>query len=141
MSQNTNFLRQSTSLKTRRSSKGILSTSASYLEHFMYGNASAMIYMTSGNVTLDATLEFVGSLNGVHFFPILVYPYYAFGGALPDLSQPLLSEKINAANVTRVYAIATQSLAAIRIFYSIYTSGAATIVITSKAIASTQPFW
>lgn len=136
-----NLLNAFVPVRERRESAGTLVAANAEVVHDCNGDESALVYVSGGGATLNATLEFTGSVDGVNYFAVLAYPFSpgCLGGTVPVGSQPLLVEAVNVANAVRVYAVACGQLAKLRVRLSVWTAGVATVAINTEAQASIHP--
>jgi hypothetical protein len=109
------------------------------------GDASATIFI-NGTGTFAATYNIEASpdWNGTtgNFYPLACYPYSpaSVGGTLPLAGQPLVTEAVNAATVTRLLCAATGGMKAIKVRLSAYTSGSAAVTLNADECPSINPY-
>ena len=111
------------------------------------GDSHVLVYVLSD--LFVGTLEFTGAIDGTDvpevapslFFPIQAYAYSigCTGGTIPSAGQPLLSDALVAANLTRVYSIPVGQLKRLRIRASAYTSGNCSIYAVADPNRSLNP--
>jgi hypothetical protein len=126
--------------QSRRSS-GSLATNNAELVHDVDGDASAVIYI-NGTGTANATYVVEASPDGTNFFPLVTYPYApaSAGGTLPQPGQPLFTEAINVAAVSRMLCAATGGMRKIRVRLTLYTSGTFDVTINTDDCPSISPY-
>lgn len=126
--------------ESRRTSGSLAALSAEVV-HTLDGDNSTTIHL-NGTGTFTATYEIHGSPDGTNFYPLIAYPYApaSLGGTLPLPAQPLVTEAVSAAVVTRVLCVPTGGLRAVRIRLSAYTSGSAAVTINSDTNALINPY-
>lgn len=126
-------------VRERRESSATLAALNAEVVHGTNGCNSVVIHLSGGGATLNGTIEITGTYDGINFFPVLAFPLYGSGGTIPVLSQPLLLEAFNAANIHRVYNLAAGGMRAVRVRMSVYTAGSAVVVINSEPSEAIHP--
>lgn len=124
-----------------RITNGTLAANGAEVVHNLNGDASAIIYFTSTG-TLNATYNIQASIDGANYFDIPGFPIAqaCFGAPIPISAQPMVSETPNAANAARALCVATGGYRKIRIRFTAYTSGTATVTIVSDECPSPNPY-
>jgi hypothetical protein len=119
-------------IRERRAASGVLGALNAEVVLSLNGDESALVYVQS--TSFAGTLEFTGlGDDSAGYLPVVAYPYSpgCAGGTIPLAGQPLLVDALVAANTVRVYSVPVGQLRALRVRASAYTSGAATITISS----------
>lgn len=128
-------------LRERREATANLAALNQELVVPLNGDSNVLVYVLSD--LFVGTLEFTGAIdNGPSlFFPVQAYAYSigCIGGTIPNAGQPMLSDALVAANLTRVYSIPVGQLKALRIRASAYTSGNCTLYVVSDTNNSLNP--
>ena len=126
--------------ESRRSTATINSLNAEIV-HNVDGDESASIFI-NGTGTANATYEVNGSADGTNFYPILTFPHSpaSLGGTLPHPAQPIYTEAVNAATVTRLLCVGVGQIQKIRVRLTAYTTGSFAITINSDAQTSLSPY-
>lgn len=124
----------------QRSTSGTVAAVNAEVVHDVSGDQSAVIFL-NGTGTFNATYNIQGSIDGVNYADLLVFPVAPFsaGGTFPVPAQPLVTEAVNAATVQRALALNCGGLKKIRLRLTAWSSGSAAITINSDDCASIHP--
>jgi hypothetical protein len=135
-----NFLGSIVPIRERREAAGTLNALNAELVLDVNGDESASILLLGSAATLNCTVEFTGSVDGVNFMPVLALPYQGTSAAAPPSNaQPLIVEAINTTNVVRQYMVRCGQLKKLRVRLSVFASGSADVYIVSDACRSLHP--
>lgn len=119
-------------VRERRSQTGTLNALNAEVVLTLNGDESALVFHSS--TAFIGTLEFTGlGDTSSGYMSVAAYPYSigCVGGTIPLAGQPLLIHALVAANTQTAYVVPVGQLRALRVRASAYTSGTATITITS----------
>jgi hypothetical protein len=105
------------------------------------GDSNCTIHINSNGVTLNATYDITGTVDGTNYDPLLAYPYSpgCVGGTIPVAAQPLTSEAVN--NITRrTLCVAVGGLRKVRVRLSSFTAGSAAVTMNADSNDSIHPY-